>query len=81
MAIIADCRQPDADYTAQRVDGTIRSNAFPTPPIAWGWIADDIEGVWEIDGLEPPYILMGGPLHPEGSYIEPNRGQIWPRIG
>lgn len=83
MAIIADCVQPDNDLPLQTyVEPIRRTNEFPTPPIAWGFCGGpEIEDMWELGMLESPYIVMGGPLHPEGAYIEPIIGQIWPRIG
>lgn len=61
--------------------GTIFSNRFPTPAIAWGFLTDDPDEEFAFDGLGSPHYIMGGPLHPEGSYLEPTIGQIWPRIG
>lgn len=84
MAIIATVRQPDADFPQQTyVEATRLTNRFPTPPIAWGFcgVPESEEDIWVIDGLDVPYLIMGGPLHPEGAYVEPTLGQIWPRIG
>jgi len=67
--------------------GNPLSNRFPTPAIAWGFLTEDpVENEYllppDVDmALDPPYYILGGPLHPEGSYLEPTIGQIWPRIG
>jgi hypothetical protein len=59
-------------------------NRFPTPPSAFGFLTMifDPEGdlPYRFDGLGPPYNIIGA-LLPEGQYLEPTIGQIWPRIG
>lgn len=60
----------------------ILGNRFPTPPSAVGFLARlyDIENPPVIVGLKTPYLIRGA-IDIESPYIEPNRGQIWPRIG
>jgi hypothetical protein len=74
-----DVNTPFEGVNPDGVDGVVRANAFPTPPIAWGFLTDVIDS-WEIEGIEAPY-HVGGALAPGGTYLEPNIGQIWPRIG
>lgn len=70
--------------TLSRVESTNYTNRFPTPPSAFGFLVDprDVDGelAYGVDGLESPYILAGA-LSPQGTYLEPTTGQIWPRIG
>lgn len=78
MATIATCSFP---VSVDSVDHTppVASGRFFIPPSAWGFMID-VDDSWVIDGLGPPYFLMGALLE-EGLYSEPALGQIWPRIG
>jgi hypothetical protein len=70
--------------TVSEVGSVNYGNRFPTPPSAFGFLTMifDLEGnlPYQFDGLEPPYNIIGA-LLPEGQYLEPTIGQIWPRIG
>lgn len=57
-----------------------RMGAFETPPISWGTLIDPEDDVSSVDGLEPPYFIVNA-FGTEGLYVEPTKGQIWPRIG
>jgi len=74
------------DFT---VDATIRAEYFPTPPAALAFLTGvfDYESeppytsyVLPISGVSSPY-FFGGAVSSEGDFLEPTRGQIWPRIG
>lgn len=57
----------------------VRSNVFPTPPAAFGFLIDVIG--WDssaFDGLMPGGLRWGA-VYPESRYLEPTIGQIWPR--
>lgn len=53
---------------------------FPTPPSAFAFLTDvELENELSIyDGLMAPYVYIGA-LSPEGKFLEPTIGQIWPR--
>jgi len=72
---------PEGDFDLVELDTVAgyRTFAFPTPPISWG-TGVDVDTGWVIEGLEPPYYFVNA-FHPAGEYLEPNKGQIWPRIG
>jgi hypothetical protein len=78
-AAYGDLITPFEGVVPDSVEATIRTNRFPTPPIAWGFLTEVIDA-WQVEGVEAPY-LVGGALTPGGTYLEPNIGQIWPRIG
>lgn len=65
---------------------SIKSGRFPTPSAALGFLTqvltDDGEFPYQIPpyGLSPPYFIVGS-LYPESDFLEPTKGQIWPRIG
>lgn len=61
------------------VDSTI-ANRFPTPPIVGAFLTAVDGSVGDIEGVSNPYVIAGA-LLPEGGYLEPTIGQIWPRIG
>jgi hypothetical protein len=81
MAIIAEARQSDVDYMVVDSVPTPLAGALPLPRVTWGWVTT-VEFVEEyvIEGFIPPYYIMSA-LQPEGEYLEPTVGQIWPRIG
>lgn len=60
------------------VTGTL-TNRFPVPPTAGGFCVDVDTGL-DVSGLDGAHIIVGA-LLPEGDYLEPTIGQIWPRIG
>lgn len=81
MAQIATVDQPVSINTVATIGSTTQANRFPVPPSAAGFGTDVDELVeWVSDGLGPPYIIFGS-LNPESDFLEPTRGQIWPRIG
>lgn len=62
--------------------GTMFANRFPTPASAIGFTIDPLLSIGEaivIDGIEGG--VLAGVLAPQSYYLEPTRGQIWPRIG
>jgi|tagenome__1003787_1003787.scaffolds.fasta_scaffold20978956_2 hypothetical protein len=62
---------------------TLIGNRFPFAPSAVGFLARyyDIEyPPIVMGGIKAPYVIRGA-IDVESSYIESNRGQIWPRIG
>lgn len=64
-----------------RVEALNITNRFPTPPAAFGFLITPIID-FAFDRMDP--VIGGtliGVLLPEGDYLEPTRGQIWPRIG
>lgn len=65
----------------ERVGGVNYTSRFPTPPAAFGFLIDPTTEL-AFDRLQP---VSGGTLIgvllPEGDYLEPTLGQIWPRIG
>lgn len=82
MAILAGA----VDYAADILDldriSASKIQALPLPIVIWG-IAYDLRLELFLEGIEgigSPYYVMGA-LTPEGGYMEPTRGQIWPRIG
>lgn len=59
------------------------TNRFPTPPTAAAFLGEVFaleEDPIVIYGLDAPYYITGA-LVPEGDFLEPTQGQIWPRIG
>jgi len=61
---------------------SLLKNRFPVPdplPLIHGYAIDPDEEL-TFSGLVTPYHITSA-LHPEGSYLEPTIGQIWPRIG
>lgn len=79
MATIANLSFPGEVASVDVVSPPITAR-FPVPPTAWGFMTDVLEAVGDIEGLSTPYYMMGA-VAAEGSYLEPTRGQIWPRIG
>lgn len=78
MATIANLSFPEEVTSIDTTPLPITSR-FPVPPTAWGFMTDG-ETELIVEGLTAPYYLMGA-VAAEGSYLEPTRGQIWPRIG
>lgn len=88
MAVIANLEgigPVDAIYT--KIAGPPLPNRFPVPGFSWGFITDifvinaaALDNPIAYDALGPPYIIFGA-LNPESDFLEPTRGQIWPRIG
>jgi hypothetical protein len=69
------------DTPAPDLMSNFTANVFPTPASAVGFLLDpflELDETIRIDGLTHPY-FVGGALAPEGYYLEPNVGQIWPR--
>lgn len=69
------------------VDAITIKNRFPTPPSAVAFLTDvleendaGIDNPLAYDSLTAPYTITGA-VYPESSYLEPTKGQIWPRIG
>lgn len=64
-------------YEITTIDAvTTTPNRFPVPPTAWGFCTDPDEEWLPIVG---PISLINGAVSPEGPYLEPTIGQIWPR--
>jgi hypothetical protein len=80
MALIAGCSQPYPDLTSVDAVPIPITNRFPVPVVAWGFGVDIEDALGPIQGLTPPYAIAGA-VNPEALYLEPNIGQIWPRIG
>lgn len=62
---------------------TLIGNRFPFAPSAVGFLARSYDIEYPsivMGGLKAPYVIRGA-IDVESSYIESNRGQIWPRIG
>lgn len=79
MALIAACSFPMEVVSVDQVPVPI-AQRFPVPPYTWG-VAKEVLYTEEDDvGLAPPYYVPNAVL-PEGLYMEPTLGQIWPRIG
>lgn len=88
MAVIANLEGvgPIAAIDA-KIDSNILHSRFPVPPFSLGFFTDifvineaAIDNPIAFDSLGPPYIIYGA-LNPESDFLEPTRGQIWPRIG
>jgi len=77
-AAYGDLITPYEGVNPDGVNGTIRTNIFPTPPVAWGFLTDVLDAVGPIVGLSGRYFIIGA-VYPESPYLEPNVGQIWPR--
>lgn len=61
-----------------------KQNAFPSPPSAYGFLIDNDQLGLLFDAASVSVgvtAYLNGALQAEGSYLEPNLGQIWPRIG
>lgn len=68
------------DVVPDGVVPPILGNRFPTPPAGKGFLMTPIEAVYIApSGATGP--TLTGALVPEGSFLEPTQGQIWPRIG
>lgn len=69
----------DAGGTIESVDGIVGmvTQRFPVPPSAGGFLKDT---ALELVGPGVTGVISSA-LSVEGSYMEPTRGQIWPRIG
>lgn len=78
MATIAEIICP-TDFTDVGGFSAPITARFPVPSLSWGFCIDL--------GLEFPLVHVGSPYYimnavaPEGDYLEPTTGQIWPRIG
>src|SRR4051812_38926397 len=57
------------------------TNRFPVPPTAVAFLTG-VDAFFEtpiiIEGVTK---VIGSALAPEGDFLEPTKGQIWPRIG
>jgi hypothetical protein len=64
------------------IAGANRTNQFPVPPVAWGFLTlvtdEELNPPYVVDGLQPNGVIVGA-LNPISPYIEPTVGQIWPR--
>jgi len=69
-------------YPIEEVSGwtaPILKDRFPTPTAAIGFLGETtLDLQLAMGGLGLPYSIVGA-LHPEGSFLEPTIGQIWPR--
>jgi hypothetical protein len=65
-------------YEGVAQDGVsaVETNRFPVPPTSWGFLTIVDFGLM-LDGLSGGALV--GALVPEGSFLEPTTGQIWPR--
>lgn len=80
MAIVANLSQPALDFSSVYVVlPSLVVNRWPIPVTAWGFM-NEVPDTVEIPSkrIASPYLFMGG-LVPEGQYMEPTVGQIWPR--
>lgn len=74
MAVLGELTDVAVDFSFDGISA-YAPNSFPTPATAWGYLGDVDFGL-TIDGI---FGLRTGALTPEGSYLEPTTGQIWPR--
>lgn len=78
MVVITDLVCP-TEFTGVDAFSAPVAARFPVPSLSWGFCIDL--------GLEFPLMTVGSPYYimnavsPEGDYLEPTTGQIWPRIG
>lgn len=71
----------DIVTTVQAIGAINFTSRFPTPPAAFGFLGapDDDFAFSVMDPIATGTLI--GVLLPEGKYLEPTLGQIWPRIG
>lgn len=74
---LGDVNTPFEMTALDRVEGLVRANRFPVPPVAWGFLTD-VETDMAFSHVQAPYTIYGA-LFPESPYLEPTIGQIWPR--
>lgn len=83
MALIAALSFPMAVVSVDQTPLPI-AQRFPVPAFTWGRSVDVADVTPNdgsaVEGLGPPYYIPNAVL-PEGLYMEPTLGQIWPRIG
>jgi hypothetical protein len=75
MTVVAELITPFEEDTLDGVSAYF-PNRFPTPPTSWGFCTDLDFGL-SMQGLTG--IPLVGALVPEGGFLEPTTGQIWPR--
>lgn len=80
---MATLGSPLVDMGADPIElvGEFLTDRFPTPPMAFGFLIEP-EVDMPFDGLpshKSVNVLTVGALSPEGLYLEPTIGQIWPR--
>lgn len=78
MATIATCAFPMSVDVVEHTPLPTPGHFF-FPPVAFSFLTN-VDDAWATDRVMSPYLLTGA-LLPEGAYLEPTIGQIWPRIG
>lgn len=77
------CQPYSLDVPPSGIEGVL-AQRFPVPPSAFGFLTslnelyENIIPVGPGIGLKAPHMITGAVL-PEGAYLEPTIGQIWPR--
>lgn len=79
---MGDLLDIDAYGPVYYVEATVRSNRFPTPPSAFGFLID-VDAQFMFSAMPPATLVLpfkSGILAPiDASVLEPSLGQIWPR--